>query len=607
MKNSLILLSIYLLVSVSCSRYQETEDDLPPPNILWIVSEDNSPWLGCYGDSVANTPRLDALAAEGILFSNAYSNAPVCAPSRFTLITGTYPIAFGTEHMRSTYKIPQHIRFYPHYLKEAGYYTSNNSKKDYNTVDQPEVWNVSSKEASYHGRKEGQPFFHIVNLMTTHESRLHRDSIARHDPESVDLAPYHPDVPEMRNDYAVYYDRIEEMDQQVGKILDQLASEGLSENTIVFYYSDHGGAMAGTKRYATQAGLHVPLIVRVPKKYQGLTPYPPGSKLTHPVSFIDLAPTLLHLAGLAQPAAMEGRSILKSVIGKSYAYAFAGRMDERTNFVRSVTDGNYRYTRNYLPHRPYGQHLETLWKAQGMKAWAKAYQSQTLDKTRSAFFEPRASEELYDLGADPYCINNLINDVNFEVVRKRLSDVLTEWQVAQRDAGFIPEAKRIELDKNETIHHYTHSDRYPVKDLIGLAQKAGERNPANLSYFVDRLTNTDPVTQYWATTGILMLKEKASGTRNDLLKALDEAEPSTGIVIAETLYGMNDQQKAIAYLRKQLSSDRIMIRVQALNAIDHMEGATLKMLPELKALVPENLKKRPYDVRIARSLIKKSG
>ena len=226
-----------------------------------------------------------------------------------------------------------------------------------------------------------------------------------------------------------------------------------------------------------------------------------------------------------------------------------------------------------------------------MKAWAKAYQSRTLNKTRSAFFEPRTSEELYDLEADPYCINNLINDVNFEIVRKRLSDVLTEWQIAQRDAGFIPEAKRIELDKNDTIHHYTHSDKYPVKDLIGLAQKAGERNPANLSYFVDQLTNTDPLTQYWTTTGILMLKEKASGTRNDLLKALDKAEPSTGIVIAEALYGLGDQQKAIAYLRKQLSSDKIMIRVQALNAIDHMDGATQKMLPELKALVPENLKK----------------
>ena len=210
-----VLVMVMAMVLAGCQRSANTPDR---PNILWIVSEDNSPCLGSYGDRLATTPRLDALAAEGIRYTRAYSNAPVCAPSRAALITGAYPIAFGIEHMRSGFKIPEEIQFYPHYLREAGYYTSNNAKKDYNTVDQPDAWDDSSAEASYRNRAEDQPFFHIANLGTTHESRLHRGSAALgHDPADVQLAPFHPDTPAARNDYAVYYDRLEELDGQVGE------------------------------------------------------------------------------------------------------------------------------------------------------------------------------------------------------------------------------------------------------------------------------------------------------------------------------------------------------------------------------------------------------
>ena len=254
-------LVIFLLsccsVLIAC---QEDQQAPQRPNILWIVSEDNSAWLGSYGDELATTPRLDALAAEGIRYTRAYSNAPVCAPSRAALITGAYPIAYGTEHMRSGFKIPEEIRFYPSFLRDAGYYTSNNYKKDYNTIDQPDAWDESSRDASYRNRAEGQPFFHIANLHVTHESRLHRGSTAeRHDPDSVQLAPYHPDTPEARNDYAVYYDRLEDLDTEIGEILDQLQADGLADSTIVFYYADHGGAVAGSKRFLTEGGLLGPL------------------------------------------------------------------------------------------------------------------------------------------------------------------------------------------------------------------------------------------------------------------------------------------------------------------------------------------------------------
>ena len=365
--------SVLLLCCLALGACQETAE--PPeeearPNILWIVSEDNSPWLGSYGDEIATTPRLDALAAESVRYTRAYSNAPVCAPSRNALITGAYPIAFGTEHMRSGYKVPEEIRFYPHYLREAGYYTTNNAKKDYNTVDQPNAWDESSRQATYRNRAEGQPFFHIYNLSTTHESRLHRGSVAEnHDPDAVQLYPFHPDTPAARNDYAVYYDRLEELDGEIGEILDQLKADGLADETIVFYYSDHGGAVGGTKRFLTEGGLHVPLLIRVPEKYQSLVEYEPTGTVDRPVSFVDLPATLLRLAGIEKPAHMVGSSLLHESDNR-FVFAYGGRMDDRRNLVRSVSDGQYRLTRNYLPHRPYGRRLEFLWRAPLVQSWA---------------------------------------------------------------------------------------------------------------------------------------------------------------------------------------------------------------------------------------------
>jgi len=436
------------------------------PNILWIVSEDNSPWLGSYGDEVATTPRLDALAGQGIRYTRAYSNAPVCAPSRNALITGAYPIAFGTEHMRSGYKIPDEIRFYPGYLRDAGYYTTNNYKKDYNTIDQPEVWDESSREASYRNRTEGQPFFHIANLHVTHESSLHRGSAPlNHDPATVQLAPNHPDTPEARSDYAVYYDRLQDLDSQVGELLDQLEADGLADNTIVFYYADHGGAVAGTKRFLTEAGLHVPMIIRVPEQYRHLVGYELDETVDRPVSFVDLPATLLNLAGIELPAHMVGASVLHENYNR-LVFAYGGRMDERRNLVRSVSDGYYRYTRNYLPHRPYGRRLGFLWRAPLMQSWASEYEAGNLNAAQSAFFEPRSAEELYDIRTDPYGLVNLAGEPEFSTKFEELSGALTAWQVEQHDAGLVPEAMLLELDEQGVIRDYVLSENYPVEEIV---------------------------------------------------------------------------------------------------------------------------------------------
>jgi N-sulfoglucosamine sulfohydrolase len=247
------------------------------PNILWITSEDNSPFAGCYGDTFATTPNMDKLAADGFLYTHAFANAPVCAPARNTILTGVYASSGGHSHMRSQYPKSDLVQPYPVYLREAGYYCTNNVKEDYNLPGHQTkgIWDESSRTAHYKNRQPGQPFFAVFNSTLSHESSIHRrtplDQL-RHDPAKVTLPPYHPDTPDMRHDWAQYYDKIEDMDAWIGTILKELDESGEAENTIVFYYGDHGGVLARSKRFLYNTGTKVPFIVRIPEKYKYLLP-----------------------------------------------------------------------------------------------------------------------------------------------------------------------------------------------------------------------------------------------------------------------------------------------------------------------------------------------
>jgi arylsulfatase A-like enzyme len=596
----LFLLSVSVLACAS-----EEASRVSQPNILWIVSEDNSPWLGSYGDALATTPRLDALAGEGIRYTRAYSNAPVCAPSRAALITGAWPIAFGTEHMRSGYKIPAEVGFYPQYLRDAGYYTSNNAKKDYNTVDRPEAWHESSRTAHYRNRAEGQPFFHIFNLGVTHESRLHQGSKAEnHDPAGMELMPFHPDTPEARNDYAVYYDRLQDLDGQVGEILDQLEADGLADDTIVFYYSDHGGAVAGSKRFLREAGLHVPLVVRVPEKYRHLAEYATPGTVERPVSFVDLTATVMRLAGIEAPSHMVGSSVLHDS-ENPYAFAYGGRMDERRNLVRSVTDGQYRYTRNYLPHRAYGRRLEYLWNAPLMQSWAALQEAGRLNEAQASFFEARPAAELFDIRNDPHGLVNLAGRPEFADKQQELYAALTGWQAEQRDAGLVPEAMLIELDQSGVIRDYVVSADYPVAEVIELAQAAGERDAANLDRFLGQLKSGHPVKTYWAATGLLLLGDDAQAAVPAMLEAAGLVEAWTGVVLAEALYGLGHEEAAINYLRGALTHGNLMVRLQAMETVVEQNITDPAMRTSVAALIPDDPRERPYDARMARYVIKR--
>nr|WKN34220.1 sulfatase-like hydrolase/transferase [Tunicatimonas sp. TK19036] len=605
-----------LLVGValwSCSAPGQNEMPAErPPNILWITSEDNSPLVGAYGDTFATTPNIDRLATEGVRYTNAFAAAPVCAPSRNALITGMYPNSLGTEHMRSTYPVPDFVKFYPAYLQEAGYYCTNNVKKDYNTVDQPEVWDESSSDATYQNRAPGQPFFAVFNFTTSHESSIHsfipNDSL-KHDPTKVPIPPYHPRTPEMEHDWAQYYDRVQQMDAQVGEVLRELEESGLADSTIVFYYSDHGGVLGRSKRFIYESGLHIPMVIRFPEAYRHLAPGEPGSTTDRLVNFVDFAPTLLSLAGISIPDYMQGHPFLgkQAADPPKYTYNFRGRMDERFDMVRSVRDKQYRYVRNYMPHKIYAQYIEYLWRAPSMRSWEEAYLAGELNEVQSAFFEEKPAEELYDVEADPDNIHNLASEPAYQEVMTELREANQQWLLSIRDVGFLPEPMMLDIasDSSTTLYEFAHSDAYPLEEIMRVAEMASMRDPKYLQDLINQLGSEQPVVRYWAATGCRILAEQAGAAKEKLQTLLDDDEVSVQVAAAEALYHLGEKQSAVNTLREALSDDNMMARVQALNVLETMDADALPTLDAVKALLPADNEDREYDTRAARHLSNK--
>lgn len=605
MRGSTYFFHVFLCL-LSFNTRAQTSDERP--NILWIVSEDNSAFIGAYGDTFATTPHIDAFAAQGVRYTNAFATAPVCAPSRSTLITGMYPSSVGTQHMRSTYPVPDFVKFFPHYLREAGYYTSNNAKKDYNTIDQPEVWNESSQKATYRNRQEGQPFFSVFNIQVSHESHLHSSipvAELKHDPEKVPVPPYHPRTPEMKHDWAQYYDKIQLMDEQVGRLLKDLDDAGLSENTIVFYYSDHGGVLGRSKRFMYESGLHIPLIIRFPQKYAHLAPGKPGSATDRIVTFVDFAPTILSLAGIDPPEYMQGVAFLGKAAGEAreYAFAFRGRMDERFDMVRSVRDKRFRYVRNYMPHKIYGQYLEYLWRAPSMGSWEEAFRAGKLNEIQSAFWKPKPAEELYDVVADPHNIDNLAGNSQSNDVLVRMREANRRWMLEEKDIGFIPEPMMREIAEKGSIYAYARSAEYPLAKITETADLASSKDPAVLPELKKRLRDKNAIVRYWAVIGYNVLAKHATSDIDELSRLLRDREISVRIASAEAMYHLSGKESALPVLRDALESGNLMARVQALNVLENMGKDAGSLLPEMKKLLKEDVKDGDYDVRASKRII----
>lgn len=568
-------LFVFLLLIISgCNNEQENKR----PNILWITSEDNSPFLGVYGDSLATTPNLDRLADRGILYENAFATTPVCAPSRFTIITGTYANSMGTEQMRSSYPVPGFVKFFPRYLREAGYYTTNNVKKDYNTVDQPEAWDESSRSAHYKNRKEGQPFFHVRNFTTTHESQLHApiDTLI-HDPDEMRIPPYHPDTDTVRADWARYYDLITKMDRQVGELLTELKESGEAENTIVFYYSDHGGVLPRSKRYMFESGLRIPMIVYLPPKYAHLGPE--KGRTDRLVSFVDLAPTVLSLAGIQPPDWMDGRAFLGEYAEeeREYVHSYRGRMDERYDLVRAVRNKEYLYVHNYMPNRIYGQHLSYLWRSRTMKEWEQLYLEGELNDVQKRFFEDKPVEELYKIADDPHNINNLAFDEDYQDILNELRNENLNWMLLQRDLGFIQESRIDSLRGNRSLYQAVRDQNIPVAQIIISAELASYDGITDSDHLSEFINHDDSSVRYWAARRLITDQESARSIYDELISLSDDPDPAVRIAAAEALYQMGEESRMYGILFEVLDHPAFTVKLLALNLLESLE---IEQLPQ---------------------------
>jgi arylsulfatase A-like enzyme len=481
------------------------------PNMVWILSEDNSVhYLGLYGEPLAKTPAIEQLASQGLIFDHAFSCAPVCSVARTTLMSGVLAPRAGFQFHRKQElaQLPDDLQLFPSYLREAGYYTTNLSKKDYN-VEEGRVWDASSKKASWRNRPtEDTPFFHMQSIAICHESSLHfppsdiANQKVQNDPSSVTPAPYHPDNETFRFTQARYIDQIQKMDRAVGEIVSQLRQDGLLDNTIIFYFGDHGGVLPRSKGYLYETGLHVPLVVFVPEKWRKALGVQPGDHRQGFVSFIDLGPTVLNLAGIPVPDAMDGRPILgagvdtQEVESRNSVLGYADRFDEKSDFCRSLRVGNWKYIRNFQPYLPDGLNNNYRYKQLAYSNWRDLYVQGKLNETQRAFFEPKPVEALYDLRTDPFEVHNLATSPEHATTLTEMRSALTVKLKSLPDLSFYPENEIIASALPHGVR-YGRAKADEIGELIDIANLAVESPKSARQGVLEALNSENPWKRYW--------------------------------------------------------------------------------------------------------------
>lgn len=547
----------------------------PRPNILWLVIEDSTfNYVGPYGDPLARTPNFDRMAAKGITFDRAYAPCPVCAPTRSSIITGRFAAGMGTQHMRSDRPLPDGVKFFPEELRAAGYYCTNRAKTDYNTSHSfSPIWNESKQSAHWRNRAAGQPFFAVFNFAQSHESSLHERKPLITDPAKVRVPAYLPDTTEVRADLAQYYDSVSRADAALGGVLKELEADGLADDTIVFLYSDNGGCVSRSKRSLYDNGTHIALVAHFPNKFAALAPAAPGTHLGEIVNFVDLAPTVLSLAGLPPLAQFQGRAFAgpARTAAPAFTFLFRDRMDERYDFARAVTDGRYHYIRNYLPDQPWGQHQDYQWKQSSMREWAQLFRAGKLNATQRAYFEAKPVEELYDDVADPDNVRNLVNDPAHRATRDRLRAALRSEILRVCDAGFMPEPMMITLAGGKSPTVITaDTERYPlakILDFLDAAQLAAEPPAAALNA---ALSAPQPMLRYWAA----VCARRSHALPDSFSKLLDDADPVVGFTAAETLLVRGEHARAWSVIERALADTTLLERrLFAVNAIARIPRA----------------------------------
>ena len=604
--------AFFCLVSLfAASGYAEEK-----PNILWITAEDMSSTLGAYGDAYATTPNLDAFAKESVRYTKAFAAAPICSPSRSTLITGMWAPSLGTSQMRSAFPIPFAVKGFPSYLREAGYFTANNEKTDYNTANEArlikESWDESSAAAHWRSeaRKEGQPFFAVFNQMVSHQSRsmvwpyeVFKGNVQAkltagqiHDPAKAVVPPYYPDTAIVRREIARFYDCVTVMDAEVGRILKQLEEDGLADDTIVFFYSDHGSGMPRHKRLLHDSGMNVPLMIRFPEKFKHLAPAAAGETVDRLVTFVDFAPSLLSMLNLTVPEAMQGDAFLGAAAAKEneYIYGFRDRVDEAFDLSRSIRSDRYLYIRNYMPHLSWMQPsvYSDLGAIQNeIRQYAAANADALTPAQRAYAAATRPAEEFYDVVTDPQNITNLLGgDLSPEQTSalEAHRSAFLKKRMEILDVGVLPESIMADyiLEEERPIREINHGDSNHRPDLETIWAAADLVGKGTREELRELIRSGDDAVRFWGVMGLRHAFPQDKALLEDLYDSMDDVSVAVRLEMAAWMAEVSDEHRgeAIEVIGRELFNESPWTALQACRAAELLGVKAQALLPVMETL-----------------------
>ncbi len=614
MKNIALLL-FTLAFLVSCQK-----KELPKPNILWITIEDSSPqFFGCYGDSDARTPVIDKLAEEGVRFTNAFSTGTVCSPSRSTIITGVRTYKMGTGNHRSNYAIPKFIHGFPYYMQQQGYYVTNNAKTDYNVGDvkkfTKQAWNESSNKAGWWNRKPGQPFFAVFNYADSHQSRTMTlpfktykkivwDKLAKDErigDNDFKMPPFYNDSPEMRKQFARVYNSIKLTDNRIGELLDRLEKDNLRDSTIIFFYADHGEGMPRGKTNGINFGYRVPFIIWFPEMYKHLSPWGTAGAVTDElIDFEDLAPTLISLAGGKIPDYLKGRILMGKNRSEpvNHLTLSADRSDNGIDMVRSITDGKYVYSRNFMPWMPEARYIRYMEIGDIKQIMRKELAEGKLNSLQKSLFEPRPAEFLFDIENDLWETKNLVGNPEYKEVLAKMRKQLNEEILNSRDVMFLPEYEIGLISKTGNAYEFRlDSTRYPLKEIYAAASLSGKRGAETAIRQIELLRNKNNIVRYWAALGLQCQNaESLHPFQKEIIRAMSDKYPPVAVTAAAIAFRNYNYSDAEEKLIKWIKSDNPDIALMAINYLLYVENKA-PFVETVKAV--HEMPDRIYNVKAA--------
>ena len=594
--------SLFLACTAACGIYSleasaANNKKKERPNILWVTFEDTSSYeFGCYGNKDVHTPNADSLAAQGIQFMNAWSVAPQSSPARSSLITGCYAPTYGMDVHPVSYDTPADI-FFPQRLREAGYYCTNNSKTHYNSTNNNKAcWDECTKTASYNSPKRGkdQPFFAVFNTVTSHMGRIrtfHTDGRRDYTKEGIytellTLPSYVPDLPEVRSDYAGHLEAVQDVDTWLGFFLKDLKDKGLDDNTIIFFFSDHGGCVPRGKGYLYESGLKVPLIAYFPEKWKHLANGNSG-KDNSLVNFTDLGPTVLSLAGVKPTKNMQGKAIFGEYASKEerkVQFAFAANQLHHFMPVRAVTDGHIKYMRSYIPYRQFALRNYYQWGMPSNKAWDKlVLGNHNTNPDWALTFDAHPAEMLFDLDKDPGELHDLSSSPEYAEVLAKMRNELSNHIRNTHDLGFFLPTSRT----GHVLYDVVRKEKYPMEELYKLVEAAGIGDVASLPLFEKAIASSHRDMRFWGAVGYAELahKKQISQCPQALADLLKDEDPYVASEAAYAVTYLGRPQEGIARLINPVKEEDRKIGYSSLECISldpAMRDYIRQFLPQLK-------------------------